>query len=210
MTIKKTQVKNLNTTTKLSSLKISPYKITPSKKQINSLIQKIQNKKVDAKGKSSIRLEFSQDDYNFLIELLKLSTKIGQLEKLIDVLDDEAEFHLNMILRAKKSIRSKGARLKDYQEALKILNAKLPKRGKRPTYNMKEVKEILKLHKFCKDKLRNINSPLSPEQKRSAVKTVNKEYFPMSDPDSTRLFLLHKYKESGVSTKDMELPGRVK
>ena len=97
MIIKKTQVKKFNTTPKLSSIKTSPYKITPSKKQINSLIQKIQNKKVDAKGKSSIRLEFSQDDYNFLIELLKLSTKIGQLEKLIDVLDDEAEFHLNMI-----------------------------------------------------------------------------------------------------------------
>jgi hypothetical protein len=180
------------------------------KKKINNLIQEIKNKKVATKGQPALRLDLEPADLDFLIKLLKRSAKLGQLEKLIDVLDDEAEFYLNMIVRARKLIPSKGAGLKDYQEALKILNAELPKRGQRPTYTPKKVKEILKHHKSCKDKLRNKKNPLTLEQKRSAVKTVNKKHFPMSDPDSTRLFLFNKYKKLGTPSGEMELPGRVK
>ncbi len=181
-----------------------------NKKLTNDFIQKIKNKKVNIKGKSSVRLDLEPNDFEFLIKLLKLSTNIEQLKETINVIDEEADFYLNMIYQARKLIPNKGAGRKDYQEALKTLNTKLPKRGKRPTYSEKELQEILKHHKSCKDKLRKKNNKLTLEQKKSAVITVNKKYFPWSEPNSTRLFLFNKYKKLGTPSGEMELPGRVK
>ena len=181
-----------------------------NKKITNNFIKKTKSKKVNIKGKSFVRLDLEPIDFDFLIKLLKLSGNIEQLKETINVIEEEAEFYLDMIVRARKLIPSKGAERKDYQEALKMLNAELPKRGKHPKYSLEEVKKILKHHKSCKDKLRKKNNKLTLEQKISAVKTVNKKYFSMSEPDSTRLFLFNNYKKLGTPSGEMELPGRVK
>ena len=163
-----------------------------NKKLTNDFIQKVKNKKVNIKGKSSVRLDLEPNDFEFLIKLLKLSTNIEQLKETINVIDEEADFYLNMISQARKSIQNKGAGRKDYQEALKILNAKLPKRGKRPTYSEKELQEILEYHKSQIRELGKGKIKLTSQQKILAVKAVNKKYFPMSQPDSTRIFLYRK------------------
>ena len=93
MGTKKTKAKRTKTTPKPKPGRVNnpTNKITPTRNQVNELIQEIKNKKVDVKGKHSVRFELGSEYYYSLIELLKRSTKLGQLEKMIDVLDDEAE-----------------------------------------------------------------------------------------------------------------------
>ena len=163
-----------------------------NKKITNNFIKKIQSKKVNIKGKSSIRLDLEPVDFDFLIKLLKLSGNIEQLKETINVIDEEADFYLNMICQARKLIPNKGADRKDYQEALKILNTKLPKRGKRPTYSEKELQKILEYHKSQIREFRKGKTKLTSQQKILAVIAVNEKYFPMSQPNSTRIFLYRK------------------
>jgi hypothetical protein len=174
--------------------------------RLNQTIKFLREARAEPEGKF-LTVKFSAAEHEYMIDGLTKAKRYRRLHeentKLKDIhylFDEVAEYYLNMIVRSRIVASEGGDARKNLKKILKILNAPLPKLGKRPTYCDDFKLIVLEHHDRSIADFRKKNGvkKLPPEQKKEAVLAVNKEYFPMSEPDSTTQFLRRFGAEKGT------------
>lgn len=133
----------------------------------------------------------------------RLHQEHKKLKQKHDLFDEVAEYYLNTIVRARTVVSKKGGVRGNIKEVLKILNASLPKPGKRSTSHTEDFKlAVLNFHesKIEDFKKENGTNKITPRQKAQAVLDVRDKYFSYVHPDSVRRKYLSKWEAE-------ELPG---
>jgi hypothetical protein len=174
--------------------------------RLNQTIQIFRKAKGKSDGKN-LTLNLNSAEHEYIIDGLTKSKRYRRLheehKKLTqkhDLFDEVAEYYLNMIVRSRIVASEGGDARKILKKILKLLNAPLPKSGKRPTYTDEFILEVMESHEMLIEDIRktNGNKKILPPQKREAILAVKNEYFPMSEPDSTTQFLRRFGAEKGT------------
>jgi hypothetical protein len=177
--------------------------------RLNQIIRIVRGASEEAKTED-LTLELSKAEREYMVDGLtkakryrRLHEEHKKLKQKHDLFDEVAEYYLNIIVRARMVVSKKGGVRGNSKEVLKILNASLPKPGKRATSHNEDFKlEVLKYHegKIEKFKKEEGTNKITPQQKAQAVLAVRDEYFPHVHPDSVRRKYLSKWEAE-------ELPG---
>ena len=177
-----------NTHSKTQGLPIKISEASLSKKKLNDLIRSVESKKVVSKKTGLVTLKLESIEYESVLTGLNKATRVDTLRREVDAFDEESDFYVNMICKARNAIPNKSAELKDYKKAMRILNAPTPKRGKRKTFNPEMV---LEYHEKLINAYRDKNQTLSTKQKTTAVQAV-KEKFGFASYEAARKYLTRK------------------
>jgi hypothetical protein len=177
--------------------------------RLNQIIRIVRGTSKESKTED-LTLKLSVAEREYIVDGLtkakryrRLHEEHKKLKQNHDLFDEVAEYYLNIIVRARKMVSQKGGVRGNIKEVLKILNAPLPKPGKRSISITEDFKlAVLKYHKSkIKDfKKNNRTNKIPPLQKAQAVLDVRDEYFPHVHPDSVRRKYLSKWEAE-------ELPG---
>lgn len=207
--VKKTRAKKTKATS-AQKAKIPPRSSEKiDEARLNQIIRIIRGASEEAKAKD-LTLKLSVAEREYMVDGLtkakryrRLHEEHKKLKQKHDLFDEVAEYYLNIIVRARMVVSKKGGVRDNIKEVLKVLNAPLPKPGKRSTSHAEEFKlAVLKYHKGQKEEIKKENSTnkITPQQKAQAVLAVRDEYFPHVHPDSVRRKYLSKWEAE-------ELPG---
>ena len=200
---KQFEVEENEVATKFVSFKNLSTKPEWFERRVNDLKKRILGKRKVLKSSKNVTLRLEEAEFESVIDALErlqksivLADENRNLKKEIDELenklDDKAFNELVAIEWAKKAIPSKGATIKDYQEAAFRIGIVKPKRGKRNTY---DPEKVLEYHQIVINTLIEKNQTLSTEQKRTAVQKVY-EKFGLASYGAARKYLTRQNAEN--------------
>jgi hypothetical protein len=177
--------------------------------RLNQIIRIIRGASEET-GMEDLTLKLSVAEREYMVDGLtkakryrRLHEEHKKLKQKHDLFDEVAEYYLNIIVRARMVVSKKGGVRGNSKEVLKILNASLPKPGKRATSLAEDFKlQVLKYHedKIEDSKKENGTNKITPQQKAQAILDVRDKYFSHLHPDSVRRKYLSKWEAE-------ELPG---